>query len=62
MMTGDRRGIPESILENYRISGLAHLLAILGLNVIMIAALIFFVLRFAGALIPSLALNYPLKK
>jgi len=62
LMTGDRSGIPETVLENYRASGLAHLLAISGLHVGMIAAIIFFSLRYILALIPQLALNYPIKK
>ena len=45
-----------------RDSGLAHLLAISGLHVGLMAATLFFVIRAAMALIPALALGYPIKK
>ena len=45
-----------------RDSGLAHLLAISGLHVGLIAGWLFFVLRFLLALVPALALRAPIKK
>lgn len=62
LMTGDRGAISKQVLENMRSSGLAHLLAISGLHVGLIAGIVFFVIRACLALIPVLALNYPIKK
>ena len=62
LMTGQRGAIPETIMEDMRQSGLAHLLAISGLHVGLIAGLVFFALRGALALWPAVALTFPIKK
>ncbi len=62
LMTGDRGAIPETSLQAMRDAGLAHLLAISGLHVGLIAGWLFFVLRFLLALVPALALRAPIKK
>jgi competence protein ComEC len=62
LMMGDRSAIPRDIMDAMRDSGLAHLLAISGLNLGLIAGFTFFVLRGALALSPALALRYPIKK
>jgi competence protein ComEC len=62
LMTGDRGAIPEASLQAMRDAGLAHLLAISGLHVGLIAGWLFFVLRFVLALVPALALRAPIKK
>jgi competence protein ComEC len=62
LTTGIRDGIPKDVVVNMRNSGLAHLLAIAGLHLSMVAGLIFFVSRAALASVPALALNYPIKK
>jgi len=62
LMTGDRGAIAAKILNDMRASGLAHLLAISGLHVGLIAGIVFFTLRIVMALIPSLVLRYPIKK
>ena len=62
LMTGDRGGIAEDDLAVMRDSGLAHLLAISGLHVGLMAATLFFCLRASLALWPALALRYPIKK
>ncbi len=62
LLTGDRSGIDESVLEDFRAAGLAHLLAISGLHIALIAGLCFFVSRAAMAAIPALVLFYPIKK
>ncbi|MEG3617485.1 ComEC/Rec2 family competence protein [Magnetovibrio sp. PR-2] len=62
LMTGQRGTIPEGVMEDMRQSGLAHLLAISGLHVGLIAGLVFFALRGALALWPSVALSFPIKK
>ncbi|MBC6404780.1 MAG: ComEC/Rec2 family competence protein [Rhodospirillales bacterium] len=62
LLTGQRAGIEPALQEDYRRSGLAHLLAISGLHVGLIATIFFFSLRALLALSPSLALNWPIKK
>ncbi len=62
LMTGDRGAIPERNLQDMRDAGLAHLLAISGLHVGLIAGWLFFALRFLLALVPALALRAPIKK
>jgi competence protein ComEC len=62
LMTGQRGAISESVLEAMRISGLAHLLAISGLHMGLVAGLLFLGLRACLALSPRLALGYPIKK
>jgi competence protein ComEC len=62
LLTGDRSAIPETTLKNMRASGLAHLLAISGLHVGLVADIIFVVVRLELAAIEPLALRYPIKK
>lgn len=62
LMTGERGAIPERILEAMRDSGMAHLLAISGLHIGLVAGILFVGLRALLALIPPLALRYPIKK
>jgi competence protein ComEC len=61
-LTGDRAAIPPDVTAAMRDAGLAHLIAISGMNFAMAAGLIFFTLRFASAAIEPLALRYPVKK
>jgi competence protein ComEC len=62
MITGQRGAIPESVLTAMRDSGLAHLLAISGLHLGLMAGTVFLLLRAGLALVPPLALRYPIKK
>lgn len=62
LMTGQRGAIPEPVMEDMRASGLAHLLAISGLHVGLVAAMVFVALRAVLALLPGIALNRPVKK
>jgi len=62
LMTGDRGAIPEDVLDDMRDSGLAHLLAISGLHVGLVAGLFFFFMRGLLAAIEPVALRYPIKK
>lgn len=62
LLTGDRSGIPEPILENLRQTGLAHLLAISGLHMALVVGTVLFGLRFGFAAIPGVALRWPIKK
>ncbi len=62
LLTGDRGAIPKSAIADMRDSGLAHLLAISGLHVGLVAGFIFLVVRGGLALLPPVALRYPIKK
>ncbi len=62
IVTGDTHAIPPAILAAYRNSGLAHILVIAGLHMGLVAALVFFLVRGGLALIPPLALRFPIKK
>jgi len=62
LMTGHRGGVPEDVLTALRDAGLAHLLAISGLHMGLLASLIFFASRAGMALIEPLALRFPIKK
>ena len=62
LMTGDRSAIPASVNTAMRDSGLVHLLSISGLHVGLVAAILFVGLRAVLALVPPLALNFPIKK
>lgn len=62
LMTGERRTIPERDLEAMRDAGLAHLLAISGLHIGLVAGILFTGLRAVFALLPPLALKWPIKK
>ncbi len=62
LLTGDRGAIRPDSHDAIREAGLAHLLAISGLHLGLVAGLIFFTMRAALALAPSLALNRPIKK
>ena len=59
---GDQGGIPEATKENLRLSGLAHILAISGLHMALVAGTAFWALRALFALFPTLALRFPIKK
>jgi len=62
LLTGDRSAISEELYADMRRSGLAHLLAISGLHVGLIAGLVFFAVRAALALSPTVTLTQPIKK
>ena len=62
LITGERGSIPEDILSAMRDSGLAHLLAISGLHIGLVAGILFFVCRFVFSIFEPLALRYPIKK
>ena len=62
LMTGDRGAISQDVLAAMRDAGLAHLLAISGLHVGLLAGVLFFFVRGALALIEPVALRYPIKK
>jgi competence protein ComEC len=62
LMTGERGAIPENVLAAMRDSGLAHLLAISGLHIGLVAGILFVGLRAVLALVPYIALRFPIKK
>jgi len=62
LMTGERGAVPEAMMEDLRVAGLAHLLAISGLHIGLVAGLVFFAVRLGLAAIPALALRWPIKK
>ena len=62
LITGERGGITQATNDAYRDSGLFHILSISGLHMVIMAGAIFWVIRASLALIPSIALRYPIKK
>lgn len=62
LLTGNRGFLSEDTKEAVRAAGLAHLLAISGLHIGLVCTITFVTLRFILALIPGLALRYPIKK
>ncbi len=62
LMTGQRAAIQGRDWNALRASGLAHLLAISGLHVGMVAGVLFFFSRLLFAAFPNVALKYPIKK
>lgn len=62
LMVGERGNIPDETAEAMRSAGLAHLLAISGLHVGLVAGFVFFAIRFGLAAWPRVVLRYPVKK
>ncbi len=62
LITGDKAAIPEPIREDFINSGLAHILAISGLHLTIIAGVVFMVIRRSLALCPPLCLRCNSKK
>ncbi|HWD58275.1 MAG TPA: ComEC/Rec2 family competence protein [Stellaceae bacterium] len=62
LIAGKRGAIDESVTDAFRNSGLSHLLAIAGLHLGLVGAFVFFAVRGCLALIPPVALRYPIKK
>lgn len=62
LTTGDRSAISRAALEDLRASNLAHLLAISGLHMGLLTALVFGLLRLLLAALPPLALRWPVKE
>ncbi|WP_299353237.1 ComEC/Rec2 family competence protein [uncultured Shimia sp.] len=59
---GDRSGMSKEAIEALRGSNLAHLLAISGLHLGLLAGFVFAVVRLGLALVPAVALRVPVKK
>ena len=62
LVTGNSKSIPLNIVQTYRNAGIAHILAVSGLHMSLLAGLIFIVIRSVLALIPKIALYYNTKK
>jgi competence protein ComEC len=62
LLVGERGPIPDDVNNAMRDAGLAHLLAISGMNITIAAGLIYFTLRLGLAAIPWIALRFPIKK
>ena len=62
LLTALRADIPEDVWRHMQLAGLAHLLAISGLHMGLVAGTVFLVARYGLALIPALALRWPVKK
>jgi len=62
LITGERSGLDKDMREALQLSGLAHILAISGLHMSLVAGGVFWLVRVLLASWPLLALNYPVKK
>jgi competence protein ComEC len=62
VITGKRGAMAEGVKQAFRNSGLSHLLAIAGLHLGLVGGFVFFTVRGFLALIPFVALRYPIKK
>ncbi len=62
LMVGEQRAIPESVAEPLRASGLTHIVSISGLHMGLVAGGVIVAIRALLALVPALALGFPIKK
>ena len=62
LITGGSRNVPAGTAQNYRDAGIAHILAVSGLHMSLLAGLVFIVIRSVLALIPKIVLYYNTKK
>jgi len=62
LITGERGGVPKTAISALRDAGLAHLLAISGLHMVLMAGSLFWIVRALLAGVPALVLRRPIKK
>ncbi len=62
LVAGEKGRISKKIIEQYRDSGLAHVLSISGMHMSMIAGFMFLLVRSLLSLVPFIALKYNIKK
>ena len=61
-VTGSQTAVPNDALLAMRNSGLAHLLSVSGLHIGLAVGILFFLIRAGLALVPAVALRWPIKK
>ncbi|MFG1349525.1 ComEC/Rec2 family competence protein [Xanthobacter autotrophicus] len=61
LVAGDRSAIAPEVEESMRVSGLTHILSISGLHMALVAGTLFAFVRGGLALVPALALGFPIK-
>jgi competence protein ComEC len=61
-ITGQRAGITDEVNQAMRNSGLFHILSISGLHMVIMAGTVFWLVRAFLALVPALALTFPIRK
>lgn len=62
LITGERSTIPPEINRSLLVSGLFHILSISGLHMWLVAGGLFWAVRAGLALVPGLALRFPIRK
>ncbi|MFH1158932.1 MAG: ComEC/Rec2 family competence protein [Pseudomonadota bacterium] len=62
LLDGEDRDISKKTFDTIRAAGIAHLIAISGLQVTMVTGFFFFAVRALLAAVPFVALRYPVKK
>lgn len=62
IMVGEQRAIPDDTNDALRASGLTHIVSISGLHMSLVAGGVIVAIRMGLALIPFLALGFPIKK
>jgi competence protein ComEC len=62
LIVGQRADIPDHVRETLRVAGLAHILAISGLHMALLAGGVFFAVRAGLALMPPIALRVSTRK
>ena len=62
LITGKRNAISQDVRDAFYVSSLAHVLAISGFHMALVAGIMFFCVRAGLALVPSLAITKPIKK
>jgi competence protein ComEC len=62
LVTGKRNAISDPVNDAFYVSSLAHVLAISGYHMAVVAGIVFFFIRAGLALIPSIAGRRPIKK
>ncbi len=62
IVTDERRAISNGTIEALRVSGLAHIVAISGLNMALAAGIFFVGMRMAFSLFPGFSQHWPVKK
>jgi competence protein ComEC len=62
LVTGGRSSISDDIRQTFADAGIAHILAISGLHLSIVAGLVFLLFRRSFNFFPSISLSYPIKK